>query len=112
MTGPFGNSRVLQESDLRVGDVLLCYSSAVLSNFPEISEATDSTYSHAAISLGAAGVGEAGQSGVRKTTVSKMLDECDHIAVFRNPFAWNERREALLIAYVESAIAAKAGFNR
>ena len=103
---------VLQETDLEVGDVLLCYSSLVQSNFGEIEEVTGSAYSHAGISVGENMIAEAADGGVRISAVAELLEEYDHIAVFRNPFVWSPDRQTAVIKFINDAVASSAGFNR
>ncbi len=101
--------KVLNEVDLKSGDILLCSSSQTSE---KINELTDSDYSHAAIYLGKGKIAESASGGVRIVLISSLLKEYDHLAVLRNPYIWNERRLKELRRFIDKAINNSASFNR
>jgi hypothetical protein len=99
---------VIDINEIKPGDVLLCFS-AVMSE--ELRTATGSGYSHAAICLENSIAAESAIRGVRKTPIAVLLEEYEHIAIFREPHNWDFERVGLLRQFVEWAITAKVTFN-
>jgi hypothetical protein len=101
-------AHIIHINDLKPGDVLLCFSSIM---GEEQRAATGSKYSHAVIYLGDSMTAESATRGVKKTGIAALLEDYEHLAVFREPHNWNAERIATLRRFVEQAIAAKAKFN-
>lgn len=106
--------KFLSITNLRAGDVLLCYKDAKLDLLgKKISAITGSDYTHAAICLDdTSAVESVVSAGVKKLAIQDVVSRYDHVAVFRQPDAWNssERVEALN-TFVNSVIASKAKYN-
>ncbi len=93
----------LNESDIKPGDVILCYS-------PEMREARpgrESGYSHAAICCANEIILESAGGGVRLTSLQKLLDEYSHLAIVRNTHAWDADRLAVLNQFALSSVGKK-----
>jgi uncharacterized protein YycO len=84
----FMQLKILYESQLQPGDVLLCYSSGLKGKNEHLMQG----YSHVAIFTSKAGVVEANSKGVNRTSVSELLSEYGHIAVLRNSELWSRKR--------------------
>lgn len=93
-------TKCISQTDLRSGDVLLCYS-------PEFKGKCDellSGYSHAAICLGDCRILEATEPKVRETSVPNLLASYSHIAVLRSSNCWSYQRIAKLWNFAEENI--------
>lgn len=66
---------------------------------------------HASIYLGENGVAEATMPNVQITTFKKAVEDYDHIAVLRQPDAWNENNASRLKAFVQELIINQVKFN-
>lgn len=84
------NLQILQENDLKAGDILLCYTSQINGKTEEIKYG----YSHVAICTLEKKIIEASNSGVKEININDLLmdDGYEHIAVLRNDELWNEIR--------------------
>lgn len=101
-------------SELRAGDVLLCYKDAKLDPIGKgITHVTNSEYTHAAICIDSCTAAESTVlGGVAKVKVQDLVKRYDHVAVFRQPDAWRppERVQAIK-AFIDSIIASGAKYN-
>nr|CDQ34915.1 putative distant relative of cell wall-associated hydrolases [Virgibacillus halodenitrificans] len=100
------NLKVIEESELQPGDVLLCYS-------PDLegkNEYVKDGYSHVAICVSGRDIVEANSAGVALTNTSNLLDEYGHIAVLRNPELWSPGRLNKLNGFARSKLGKK--FNK
>ncbi len=101
-------------SALRAGDVLLCYADPKLDPIGKgITQITDSKYTHAAICLDSNTAAESTVlGGVSKIGIQDLVKRYDHVAVFRQPDAWQHpTRVRALNDFVNSVIAAGAKYN-
>jgi len=99
---------------LRAGDVLLCYKDAKFDPAGKcITHVTNSEYTHAAICIDSCTAAESiVLGGVCKIKVQDLVKRYDHVAVFRQPDAWQpaERVQALN-AFIDSIVASGAKYN-
>ena len=100
------NLKVIEESELEPGDVLLCYS-ADLDGKNEYVKDGDS---HVAICVKDCDIVEANSAGVALTNTSNLLDEYGHLAVLRNPELWSPERINKLDKFARSKMGKK--FNQ
>lgn len=97
---------------VRPGDVLLCTRASKSDQEIEISKASKSEYTHAAICIGdgkAAGAGL--EQGIQIHPVRLLMRIFDHVAVLRQPDAWSPARRKALADFAAATAAAKAGYN-
>lgn len=80
--------QILEENNLQIGDILLCYTSQADGKVEEIQNG----YAHVAICALEEKIIEASSLGVIKTNITNLLDEYDHIAVLRNNELWSVDR--------------------
>lgn len=101
-------------SEILAGDVLLCHKDAKIDPVGKgITCVTDSEYTHAAICISQFTAAESTVlGGVAKVKIQDFLKRYDHVAVFRQPDAWQhpERLKALN-DFVDSVIASGAKYN-
>lgn len=101
-------------TNLRAGDVLLCYKAAKLDLVGKgITHVTNSEYTHAAICIDSCTAAESVvNGGVTKIKVKDLAKRYDHIAVFRQPDAWRapDRIEALN-GFIDAIIRSNAKYN-
>lgn len=106
--------KMVSISELRAGDVLLCYKDAKLDLIGKgITQATKSEYTHAAICIDSCTAAESMPlGGVSKVKVQDLVKRYDHVAVFRQPDAWYppERIKAMN-TFIDSIIASGAKYN-
>ncbi len=101
-------------NELRAGDVLLCYKDAKLDPVGKgITQVTNSKYMHAAICIDPCTAAESTVlGGVAKVNVQDLVKRYDHVAVFRQPDAWQPpTRVQVLNDFVDSVIASRAKYN-
>lgn len=99
----------ISKNDLKIGDVLLGYtSSAIDKGHSEL----NSGYVHASIYFAENEVVEATRPNVQITTFEKSVEEYDHIAVLRQPDAWHEKNILKFKIFVQDLIINKTKFNR
>ncbi len=97
---------IINETQLRPGDMLLCYSSVLRG----ADDALGRGYAHVAL-CGENGLPfEANQSGVRVTAVRDLLGVYEHIAVVRAPCTWFADRIHKLDGFLQSQVGKP--FNR
>lgn len=101
-------------SELRAGDVLLCYKDAKIDPIGKgITRVTNSEYTHAAICISSSTAAEATVlGGASKVEIENLIKRYDHVAVFRQPDAWRppERVQAMN-AFIDSIVASGAKYN-
>lgn len=101
-------------SELHAGDVLLCYKDAKIDPVGKgISRVTNSEYTHAAICISSGTAAEATvPGGVSTVEIEDLIKRYDHVAVFRQPDAWQppERIQAVN-AFIDSIVASGAKYN-
>jgi hypothetical protein len=106
--------KLVSISELRAGDVLLCYKDAKLDPIGKgITHVTNSEYTHAAICIESCTAAESTVlGGVVKVKVQDLVKRYDHVAVFRQPDAWRppERVQAMN-TFIDSIIASGAKYN-
>lgn len=105
---PTSEPHRLNPGDLVLGDVVLGYSSMTAS---EMRVQTGCGYSHAAICIAPSLLADASGGGVRRVEVVDLMNEYDHLAVFRQPYRWSRNRADLLHEFVDSRIRSGARFN-
>lgn len=94
----------MHPAQLEIGDVLLCRGDTKRWGFPayvrsEISIASSSVYTHAAIYIGNGRILDAQvRQGVTVRSVVELLAEATYVAVLRQPFWRNEAAHAALAA--------------
>lgn len=101
-------------SDLRAGDVLLCYKDAKIDPVGgKISRVTDSAYTHAAICFSSSVAAEATVcGGVSKVQIDELIKRYDHVAIFRQPDAWQSTEYIQdMNAFIDFIVASKAKYN-
>jgi hypothetical protein len=101
-------------NDLRAGDVLLCFKDAKLDPVGKgITRVTNSEYTHAAICIDSSTAAESTVlRGVAKVEIQALVKRYDHVAVFRQPDAWQfPERIWSLNAFIDSIIASGAKYN-
>lgn len=98
----------ISENDLKIGDVLLGYTSSAIGKGHE---ELNTGYVHASIYLGENEVAEATMPNVQITTFKKAIEDYDHIVVLRQPDAWNENNASRLKAFVQELIINQVKFN-
>ncbi len=106
--------RTVSISELRAGDVLLCYGGAKFNPIGKaISHVTNSEYTHAAICIDSCTAAESTVlGGVAKAKAQDIVKRYDHVAVFRQPDAWEpSERVRAMNAFIDSIIASKAKYN-
>lgn len=106
--------KLLTTKELRAGDVLLCYKDSKLDPIGKgITHVTNSEYTHAAICIDSCTVAESVvKGGVTKVKIQDFAKRYDHIAVFRQPDAWQSpERVKALNKFIDSIIASKAKYN-
>lgn len=105
---------MLCTSNIRTGDVLLCYKDSKMSpSGKAITYVTGSNYTHAAICISPNLLAEATLfGGVSKVTLEEFINRYDHVAVFRQPYAWQSQKNIQLMNdFVNSIIDSKAKYN-
>jgi hypothetical protein len=108
---------MLDKSDLRPGDLLLCRGADKLldpRNFARkrIRDLTGSPFTHAAIYLGDDEVGDAVPlKGVSVRRLDALLKDAEYMVVLRHPDAWDEERIAGLRQFIEGLQRAGARYN-
>lgn len=106
--------KMMCTSELCAGDVLLCYKDTKIDLTGKvITRVTDSEYTHAAICISSSVAAEATVLvGVSKVQIEDLIKRYDHVAVFRQPDAWQppERIQAMN-AFIDSIIASNAKYN-
>jgi len=101
-------------SALRAGDVLLCYKDAKIDPVGKgITHVTDSEYTHSAICINHCTAAESTVlGGVAKVKIQDLVSRYDHVAVFRQPDAWQPpARVEALNGFVDVVIASGAKYN-
>ncbi|WP_269963940.1 YiiX/YebB-like N1pC/P60 family cysteine hydrolase [Pseudomonas citronellolis] len=93
---------ILPHTSLQAGDVLLCYSSEFANK-----EDVPSGYSHVAIALNSTEILESSGAGVRKTDVTKLLEEYGHISVLRSNDLWSKDRIDSLSEFATKSLGKK-----
>ena len=81
---------------ISAGDVLLRYKSDKRRLERKVSETTGSSYTHDAICIEERQAAGARFSGVTIEPVGELVAAFDHVAVFRQPYAWDQRRKQQL----------------
>lgn len=98
--------KIMDESQLAAGDVLLCYSTELAGKNSHVQNG----YSHAAIVTSQHGIVEANSSGVSSVNISDLFEEYGHIAVLRNLEIWSQERLKKLDSFVKRKLG--TAFNR
>lgn len=101
-------------SELRPGDVLLCFKDAKFDVAGKlIAHVTKSDYTHAAICINQCTAAESLVSaGVRRTRTHDLVQRYDHVAVFRQPDAWQSAESVqALNTFIDSVIESGAKYN-
>jgi|GEM_PF-1169768 len=102
------NRMIVNESDLKTGDILLGYSGAAR----EKGEADiASGYVHAAIYLGESAIAEATGRKVKKSSFNDLAEEYDHLVALRQPDAWHGDNISKLHDFIDDRISSGASFN-
>ena len=113
------NNTFRQVSELKPGDVLLCYSDPEKGFVArKIKNETDSEYCHAAIYYGNSLAAESRvKTGVKKGRIEKinvnqLVSRYDHVAVLRQPDAWSsDDRVTALQLFVDQVVDNEAKYN-
>ena len=80
------DNRLINASQLKPGDVLLCVVEGDLAQ--RVERATESNYSHAAICYSSTEIVHVELRGIKKIPIELLVRGTKHIAVFRNPYLW------------------------
>jgi hypothetical protein len=96
---------------IKAGDVLLCYIANDHPVFERIREATGSKYTHAAFCIGDGMVGHATPPRVEIKPLKDVVEASDHVAVFRQPDAWDPVKIQRLSVFVNEAVARGAKYD-
>lgn len=99
---------IITKSDLKSGDIILCYSSSARDKGEQ---GLESGYVHAAIYLESNKVAEATGRRVKESNLDNLVDEYDHISVLRQPDAWHESNVLKLKDFIRRCISTGAKFN-
>lgn len=102
------NPIIINKNRISPGDVLLCFSVDLAE---QMKDNTGGEYAHTAICLIDGIVADSAPGGVKKKTISELMDEYSYIAVIRNKYLWSEYKLNLLNLFVKYIIDNKAGFN-
>ncbi|MCD5361247.1 hypothetical protein [Chromobacterium aquaticum] len=78
------NPKIISKNSVRAGDVLLCFAQDMAGKEVGIEHG----YSHVAMCINEIDIAESDSAGVRKTNISKLLEDYGHIAVLRNAEIW------------------------
>jgi hypothetical protein len=113
------NTQFRQASELRSGDVILCYCKSKLDPVARaIHRVTKSKYCHAAIYYGDGYVAESRvkhglkKGGIGKEKIEKLLDRYAYVAVLRQPDAWaTEDSVAALRLFIDKVIESGSKYN-
>lgn len=90
---------------LVAGDIILGYGDGKLDISAKLIEkATGSKYKHAAICLNKKVAVESTLSGVKKDDIKNIINLYNHVAVFRQPDAWDLDRVNILNLFVDKII--------
>lgn len=106
--------KIVSVSELRAGDVLLCYGAAKLDPISKvITQVTNSNYTHAAICIDSYTAAESTLlGGVAKVKTQDLVNRYDHVAVLRQPDAWSsQQRVQAMNTFIDTIIASKAMYN-
>ncbi len=95
--------KILQPEDLRAGDVLLCYAGQTA-----YKEEGEIGYSHVAISLGGDEIFHS-ENSVEIASISKLLDNYDHVAIMRGKGNWLDGNIEALKEFANQQVG--KGFN-
>jgi hypothetical protein len=98
-------------NDVKAGDVLLFRKADKSKAETDISVASGSEYTHAAICIGDGKAAGAGLRGIAVEPLEELLGMYDHVAVFRQPDAWSPQRLNALADFAAAAVAAKKRYN-
>ncbi len=101
----------MQIDELKSGDLLLCYSDSTNELVCKIKAETRSEYTHAAIFIDNDRVLEVGRDGVQEVSLSALLHEFIHMAVFRHPDVWDETRKIKLNEIAADLCFKPKGYN-
>lgn len=94
------------------GDIILCFNDNEKDIISlAIKKVTGSYYTHAAICLDNYYAAESVNKGVHKLLIKDIIVRYKHVAIFRQPNAWNEDRVKLLNLFVDDIIRNKANYN-
>src|SRR5579862_4599936 len=97
--------------DVKAGDILLFRKADKSKTETDISVASGSEYTHAAICIGDGKAAGAGLRGIDIEPLEELLGMYDHVAVFRQPDAWSPERLNALADFATAALAAKKRYN-
>lgn len=98
---------------LRGGDIILCYGDSKLDVVGKgIESVTDSKYKHAAICLDNKLAAEAMVlNGVQKGPIIDLVNRYSHVAVFRQPDAWDIDRLRTMNLFIDKIIRSGTKYN-
>lgn len=107
-----GNGELISQKSLKAGDVILCYKNSKLDLVgKKIKKTTGSDYTHAAICLDNEIAAESIKSGVQKVSITSLISHYHHVAVFRQPDAWDSDREKSLNLFIGKVTETKTKYN-
>ncbi|TSA30388.1 MAG: hypothetical protein D4R65_13285 [Verrucomicrobiaceae bacterium] len=95
------NDHIIQPSDLKSGDILLCVGTGQLASI--VTARTKSSYTHSAICYSPAEVGHIHVT-VEKVPIGEFIQVFKYIAVFRAPDFWTEQRISKLREFIDGKV--------
>jgi hypothetical protein len=102
--------RIIAVDQLRTGDVLLCVLAGRLAS--KVEHHTGSKYTHAGICYNEAEVVDVTLAGIRKSGALAFVEGKEYVAVFRNPYIWNQGRVEALRQFLDSALTQQIGYDK
>jgi hypothetical protein len=102
--------RIINLNQLQTGDVLLCVIGGRLAE--KVEHNTGSKYTHAGICYSAAEVVDVTFGGIQKTAAAEFVAGSEYVAVFRNPYIWNQKRVQAFHHFLDNAISASLSYDR
>ena len=106
------DKHIIDQTSLIGGDIILCYGDGKKDLIAKgIEKVTGSKYKHAAICIDTTSAAESGMSGVKKESIKDIIKRYSHVAIFRQPDAWNQDRVNALKLFIDKTIETGAKYN-
>lgn len=104
------SSIICEESQLQIGDVILCSSSVNSKNTYLISNASDGVYVHCAIYVGGGMIVDMVVPKIRKISLYELSQDYRYLTVVRC-FGINEERQGKIIEFANFCLDKQVGYN-
>jgi hypothetical protein len=104
------NARIMALNQLQTGDVLLCVMGGRLA--AKVEHNTESKYTHAGICYNEVEVVDVTLGGIQKAPAAQFVAGSEYVAVFRNPYIWNQNRVQAFHRFMDNAINARRKYDR